>query len=112
MYRTHAQLRVVALALVFGIATWSTLCARAAPASGAHAENSTSGPNTRRFGIWSNQFLKDGRPFQIISGSIHYHRCVAETLQDVVEPSWVITSAGKPGSCMHARDCQTYQTST
>lgn len=29
---------------------------------------------TRRFWVWKDMFLKDGRPFRILSGSIHYHR--------------------------------------
>jgi hypothetical protein len=29
---------------------------------------------SRRFWIWKDMFLKDGRPFRILSGSIHYHR--------------------------------------
>lgn len=75
---------MVTLALLLAFASnTGTLCAEAAQVSGADAVHTTSGSNTRRFGVWRNQFLKDGRPFQIISGSIHYHRYTASMLQHV-----------------------------
>jgi hypothetical protein len=65
------QAAIAALALLLGLA----LATGPMHASARPAASGAERANTRRFGIWKDQFLKDGLPFQIISGSIHYHRC-------------------------------------
>jgi len=36
----------------------------------------------RSFGITNNTFLRDGSPFRILSGSLHYHRVLPELWED------------------------------
>jgi hypothetical protein len=48
----------------------STMAARVDPETGPGGTVMTG----RSFTIENNQFLKDGKPFRIISGSIHYNR--------------------------------------
>ena len=36
-----------------------------------------------KFEIQGNQFIKDGKPFQIISGAVHYFRNMPDTWRDI-----------------------------
>eukprot|EP01113_Clastostelium_recurvatum_P015704 TRINITY_DN1880_c0_g1_i3.p1 TRINITY_DN1880_c0_g1~~TRINITY_DN1880_c0_g1_i3.p1 ORF type:complete len:426 (+),score=76.44 TRINITY_DN1880_c0_g1_i3:49-1326(+) len=40
------------------------------------------GPTARSFVVSGSQFLKDGQPFRIISGSVHYFRTIPEQWKD------------------------------
>lgn len=48
---------------------WKSQAATAQQSADAHAAVNLS------FSIRDDKFIKDGAPFRIISGSIHYHRC-------------------------------------